>query len=95
MTSYRFDTQGIVLLEAAAAGLPIVYCDEKLTVGTDGGNSLLTGREPKEVAAGIQRLIEDRELRETMAHKSIEINKAYAPEALTAQLVEIYQQAIG
>lgn len=30
LASHNFDTQGISLLEAAAAGLPIVYCDKKL-----------------------------------------------------------------
>lgn len=30
LASYKFDTQGLVLLEAAAAGLPVIYCDENL-----------------------------------------------------------------
>ena len=38
-TSYGFDTQGLVLLEAAAMSLPTIYCDPALseTVPTGGG----------------------------------------------------------
>lgn len=42
LSSYHFETQGVVLLEAAAAGLPIIYCDERLNIGTSRSNALLT-----------------------------------------------------
>lgn len=40
--SYGFDNQPMVLLEAVAAGLPIVYCDPDLTECMPAGGGLLT-----------------------------------------------------
>lgn len=42
--SYGFESQGMVLLEAAAAGLPVVYCDPDLAESVpEGGGSLAKG----------------------------------------------------
>lgn len=93
MTSYRFDTQGIVLLEAAGAGLPIVYCDDKLTVGVGPENAILTGRKPEEMAGGITKLLKRENLRQKLAVNSIQENKDYHPEKLTQELIDIYATA--
>jgi len=39
--SYHFETQGLVLGEAACAGEAIIYCDNRLKVGVNQHNSLL------------------------------------------------------
>ncbi len=67
LASYRFDTQGMVLAEAAAAGTPILYCDDRLTVGVGPDNALLTGHEPGELATGMRALLDAPERLETMS----------------------------
>lgn len=42
LASYRFDNQPMVILEALAAGLPIVYCDDRLVEGLTAQNAVLT-----------------------------------------------------
>ena len=76
-TSHGFDTQGLVLLEAAAMSLPTIYCDPALgeTV-PEGGGLLSTDPSPAAIAAAIRILVEDRnKLREmsdiVTAHRGI------------------------
>lgn len=53
LASYHYETQGLVLLEAAARGLPIILCDERLVVGVNETNAILTGPEAGDIADGI------------------------------------------
>ena len=39
LASYRFDNQPIVIPEALVAGVPILYCDDRLDVGLKCGNT--------------------------------------------------------
>ncbi|BAX92554.1 glycosyltransferase [Mycobacterium shigaense] len=61
-TSYGFDTQGLVLLEAAAMSLPTIYCDPALgeTV-PEGGGILTADPSPAALAAAIETVAENRE----------------------------------
>ncbi len=43
LSSYRFDSQALVIAEAVSAGLPVMYCDDRLTVGVSPRTALLTG----------------------------------------------------
>jgi glycosyltransferase involved in cell wall biosynthesis len=60
-TSYGFDTQGLVLLEAAAMSLPTIYCDPALseTVPAAGG-ILAADPSPTALAAAIRIAADDR-----------------------------------
>jgi glycosyltransferase involved in cell wall biosynthesis len=61
-TSYGFDTQGLVLLEAAAMSLPTIYCDPDLSETVpDGGGLLTADPSPVAIAAAIRTVIEDRD----------------------------------
>ncbi len=61
-TSYGFDTQGLVLLEAAAMSLPTIYCDPALSETVpDGGGLLSEGPSPAALAAAIRVIVEDRD----------------------------------
>jgi glycosyltransferase involved in cell wall biosynthesis len=61
-TSYGFDTQGLVLLEAAAMSLPTIYCDPDLSETVPEGGGLLTADpSPAAIAAAIRTVIEDRD----------------------------------
>jgi glycosyltransferase involved in cell wall biosynthesis len=60
-TSYGFDTQGLVLLEAAAMSLPTIYCDPALSETVpEGGGMLAADRSPAALAATLRVVVEDR-----------------------------------
>jgi glycosyltransferase involved in cell wall biosynthesis len=61
-TSYGFDTQGLVLLEAAAMSLPTIFCDPALSETVPEGGGLLTADpSPSALAAAIRMVSEDRD----------------------------------
>jgi glycosyltransferase involved in cell wall biosynthesis len=61
-TSYGFDTQGLVLLEAAAMLLPTIYCDPALSETVpEGGGLLAADRSPAALAAALRVVIDDRD----------------------------------
>ncbi len=61
-TSYGFDTQGLVLLEAAAMLLPTIYCDPALSETVpEGGGLLAADRSPAALAAALRVVIGDRD----------------------------------
>ncbi len=60
-TSYGFDTEGLVLLEAAAMSLPTIYCDPALSETVPAGGGILSADpSPAALAAAIRTLVEDR-----------------------------------
>ncbi len=87
--SYRYETQGMVLLEGAAAGLALVYCDDRITVGVSTANAVLTGPEPDSMAQGLIRLGTNREETRLMGRSSVKI----AAE-LSADKVELQNEAV-
>ena len=61
-TSCDFDTQGLVLLEAAAMSLPTIYCDPALSETVpEGGGLLSVDPSPASLAAAIRVLVDDRD----------------------------------
>ena len=69
-TSYDFDTQGIVLLEASIAGAPVIYCDPDLMESLPDGSGVLAeantaeslAKSISDVAASPDRLQQSRKL---------------------------------
>ncbi|MGB0970098.1 MAG: glycosyltransferase [Mycobacterium sp.] len=60
-TSYGFDTQGLVLLEAAAMSLPTIYCDPALSETVpEAGGILAADPSPAALAAAIRMAADDR-----------------------------------
>lgn len=94
MASYRFDTQGMVLGEAAAAGVPILYCDDQLRVGVSPENALLAEPSVDGLRAGMQELLDSPPRRRAMAQASKQIGKQLTGEAMGRKFVRIYEQAI-
>lgn len=91
-----WDTQGIVLNEAAGLGLPIVMCDRDLNdVFVDGENGLLAENEPRDFAAKIARLLEDDALRTQFGQRGREIAKRFGGRQQAEKLVELYQQLVA
>ncbi|MBI2776907.1 MAG: glycosyltransferase family 4 protein [Chloroflexi bacterium] len=84
---------GIVLLEAMAAGTPIVASDihgYKGVIRRDRDGLLVPPRAPKELAAAIGRLIADDELRTRMAASGLERAREFSWERVTAKVDDYY-----
>ena len=94
LASYRFDTQGMVLAEAAATRTPILYCDDRLTVGTSTDNALLTGPSAAELAAGMRELMDDPSRLESMSLASAALGAKLGADAMGQNYLNVYRAAI-
>lgn len=93
LASYRFDSQALVIAEAVAAGLPVMYCDDRLTVGVAKESSLLTGPDMKSMADGLRRLTNP-SLRASMGRATEELLPGLMPERTAEAVVETYEDLI-
>lgn len=95
-TSYGFDTQGLVLLEAAAMALPTIYCDPALkeTVPESGG-ILAADPSPNALAAAIRTVANNRaKLREMSG--SISAHRDIPRQSLqTKKILDIYSSLVS
>ncbi len=89
------ETQGLVVVEAMAAGLPVaaVGAGGVSEVVSDGLTGLLTGLDAEALGGAIRRLLDDEALRRSMAAAGRAAARAYAIEAITERLVGLYHQA--
>ncbi|MGB3414708.1 MAG: glycosyltransferase [Microbacteriaceae bacterium] len=86
------DTQGLVLHEAAHAGLPIVLVDRDLSqVLIDGENGFIAEDTPESLAKSVLTILEDDELRERFGLRSKELACQFSELGQTKKLVELYQ----
>ena len=90
LASYGFDTQAMTIGEAVRAGLPVIYCDPRLTVGTDGGNSILTTSPDIEAFATAMQQLTDDTLRQTLAAASHRLAPRLSPKRMAEQYVDAY-----
>ncbi len=95
LTSYRFDTQGMVLAEAAAAGTPIVYCDDRLKVGVSPQNALLVDPSAEAIAEGMRKLADNPALIKEMSAASRKVGIAMSATAMMEKYIDVYQQALN
>lgn len=97
VTASETETQGIVLIEAAATGLPLVAVDagavRELCQHKKNGLLCHPG-DVDEMADAMVRILRDRELREKYGQKSIEIAKKHDLNYTLKRFEEIYQEAI-
>ncbi|MFT3886656.1 MAG: glycosyltransferase [Arachnia sp.] len=93
LSSYRFDSQALVITEAVAAGLPILYCDDRLTVGLSERSALLTGPDVASMARGFRTLM-DPARRQAMAAASTDLLPDLGPEQTALRYVEAYRDLI-
>lgn len=91
------DTQGLVLLEAAAAGLPIVMIsDPGLTSAVvDSKNGFCVKKDINQFATSCLQLLQDKNLYDIFASNSKKISKSLSQENQTKKLLEIYQKEIS
>ena len=90
------DTQGLVIHEAANAGLPIVYVDQYVTeVVIDGTNGYIAQNSANDIAEKVTYLFDHPEIRKKFGAASKEIVGQYSELDQTKKLEEIYKEAIN
>lgn len=94
LSSYRFDSQALVIAEATAAGLPVLYCDDRLTVGLSERSALLTGPDVASMSQGFRLLAGDPRLRAAMSAATAELLPDLSPERTAQRYVSAYLDLI-
>jgi phosphatidyl-myo-inositol alpha-mannosyltransferase len=88
---------GIVLLEAMAAGLPVVASDihgYKRVVQRNVTGLLVEPRDPDAIAGALERLLCEPPLRERLGQAGAKLAPQYDWSHVTTQLVELYEEVI-
>lgn len=93
LASYRFDNQPIVITEALAAGLPVLYCDDRLDVGLHPNNSLLVEPSCKALADGMRKLA-DKSTRRHLSIGTKSVFRELSPEATAHAYIKLYWQLL-
>ena len=93
LASYLFDNQPIVITEALAAGLPILYCDDRLDVGLNKDNSLLVGPTVDDLAKGMIKLAETDKLQE-LREGTKTVFEELSPEKTALSYVDLYLEVL-
>jgi 1,2-diacylglycerol 3-alpha-glucosyltransferase len=96
ISASRNETQGLVLIEAMAAGTPVVSMDSPGAgdVLTGGGGQLVSGDED-DFATAVLKLLGDEPRRKALGEEAERIVRAYAIPTATARLVSVYEEAVG
>jgi 1,2-diacylglycerol 3-alpha-glucosyltransferase len=89
------ETQGLVTLEAMAAGLPVAAVDATGTSDavTHGKEGLLTANDPQALGEAMERLISDESLRAQFAEAAYEKAKMFENKLMGQRLLDVYAQA--
>jgi len=96
LVSYNFDNQPMSILEAAATGLPIIYCDPQIKEGLSSESAILAASpEPAAIARAIDELVGDAERRQRMSQAARRVAEQFDIRDLAQRLVEVYQQTIA
>jgi glycosyltransferase involved in cell wall biosynthesis len=96
LASYRFDNQPMVILEAIASGLPVVYCDDNLQEGLTTKNSILTeGQDSESFARAFDELLGDQKRLKMMSDASLELAQKFDTIQLAKRLVKYYKGSIA
>ncbi len=89
------DTQGLVLHEAALAGLPVVLTDTGVSeVVHDGENGYCAEQNPQSMAEKVVAILSDQKLRKEFSQASKNIAARYTEKQQTAKLDELYKKAV-
>jgi len=85
------DTQGLVINEAAAAGLPIVMVDREITqVVIDGENGYVAKASARDFGDKLQRILSDPKRRQAFSKRSCELARECTAEKQVKKLVALY-----
>jgi 1,2-diacylglycerol 3-alpha-glucosyltransferase len=89
------DTQGLVLVEAMAAGVPVVAVEAPgpIDVLAEGGGVLVPTKEDSFVEAVLSLLV-DESRREEMGEEAIRVAQRYSIPATTKKMLTVYEEAM-
>jgi glycosyltransferase involved in cell wall biosynthesis len=89
------ETQGLVTVEAMAAGLPIVAVSAGGTADTvtQGKEGLLTVDDPQALAEAITQLLNNEALRRCFSQAAVKKAQAFAAPTLAQKLLAVYERA--
>lgn len=90
------ETQGLVTLEAMAAGLPVVAVDASGTrdILEHGKQGFLTQNDPNDLANGIVKLVENSSLMSKFKSAALRTSRTYDNNRLARKMLKVYEQAI-
>jgi 1,2-diacylglycerol 3-alpha-glucosyltransferase len=90
------ETQGLVTMEALAAGLPVIAVDASGTrdIVDDGEQGYLVSNDADALAESIIRLLDSPETMQKFRSNALEKAKEYDAKNCARQLVEVYKQAV-
>lgn len=90
------DTQGLVLHEAAMAGLPIVLTDTGVSeVVHDGENGYYADANPQSIAEKVVSILSNEKLRKEFSKASKDIASRYTEREQTEKLAVLYETAVA
>ncbi len=91
------ETQGLVITEAMAAGLPVVAVDDLAVADAvrDGVNGLLVAEDPAALAAAADRVLGDPALRSAMSAASLDRARSLSIDLQAERLLAIYRDALA
>lgn len=90
------ETQGLILTEALASGLPVVAVDAlgSRDVIINNENGFLTENNPVEFRGKVKYLIDNLELRKKFSRATLDSAKDYSVENCTQKLLVVYEKAV-
>ena len=91
------ETQGLVLVEAMAAGLPVVALNSPTSdeMIEDGVNGFLSGPDAREFAGKVHAILDDSELAKGVREKGLKKASNFSNQSLTLELVGHYERIIA
>lgn len=94
LASYRFDNQPVVIPESLVAGVPILYCDDRLDAGLSSRNSLLVRPDIRSLAKGMRQIVEP-----ALYQQLVENTKGaladMSPHVTGSDYVKLYMQVLN
>lgn len=94
-TSYDFDNQPMVLLEAIASATPVVICDPDLAeIFPPAGGIVTDSPQPEDLAASLTKLYHHPERIEAMSNAMLAEQDRATQEQYTNQLLEVYSDLL-
>jgi 1,2-diacylglycerol 3-alpha-glucosyltransferase len=90
------ETQGLVTIEAMAAGLPVVAVDGSGThdIIDNGKEGFLAENDPKALASAISEMLSDPQRMKQFSVKALKKARTFDANHLGKQMVKVYEQAI-
>jgi 1,2-diacylglycerol 3-alpha-glucosyltransferase len=89
------DTQGLVINEAACAGVPVVMVDHDITeVVKDNVNGLFAKNNPRDFSAKILRVLKNDHQRHQLSQNGRKLGAEFSPRHQAEKLLRLYQEVI-